>query len=286
MKTLITCLAAAVLAAAMTPARAETPVERGRYLVETIGACGNCHTPKDRRGRPIAAKKFAGGFVIKEPPFDAVASNITPDRETGIGAWTDAQIIAAIREGKRPDGSIIGPPMPIELYRGLSDNDVKAMVAYLRTIKPVRNQVAKSVYRMPLPKSYGPPVGSVPDVDRKNRVAYGAYLAGPVGHCTECHTPMQKNGRRDWSRTGVGGQPFHGPWGTSVARNITPHPDDGIGKWTDAQIRRAIQKGIGADGRRLAPPMAYPWYAKIRRADMDAIVAYLRSLKPLPTPRQ
>lgn len=281
----IPALFAAGLFAVSSAALAETPVERGRYLVETIGACGNCHTPKGKRGQPDLARKFAGGFVIKTRPFDAVASNITPDKETGIGAWTDEQIIAAIREGKRPDGSIIGPPMPIPLYRRISDNDAKAMVAYLRTIKPVRNKVAKSVYRMALPKSWGPPVGQVPDVDRKNKVAYGEYLAGPVGHCMECHTPMEK-GHHDWSRIGAGGQAFEGPWGVSVARNITPHPTEGLGKWTDAQIRRAIQKGISRDGGRLTPPMAYAWYAGIRRGDMDAIVAYLRSLKPLKTPRQ
>ncbi len=277
-------IAAGFTVAAMT-AHAETPVERGRYLVESIGGCGNCHTPKGRRGQPIAAKKFAGGFVIKEKPFDAVASNITPDKETGIGNWTDAQIIRAIREGKRPDGSIIGPPMPIELYRKLSDTDVKAIVAYLRTIKPVHNKVKKSVYRMPLPKSYGPPVGKVADVPRSNKVAYGAYLAGPVGHCIECHTPMVR-GRRNWSKTGAGGQAFHGPWGVVVARNITPHPDEGIGKWTAAQISRAVRKGISADGSRLKPPMAYSWYNRIKDDDMNAIVAYLKSLKPQQTPRK
>ena len=105
------------------------------------------------------SKKFAGGFVIKTKPFDAVASNITPGKETRIGRWTDAQIIRAIREGVRSEGSIIGPPMPISLYPKLSDTDVKAIVAYLPTIRPVRNKVAKSVYRTPPPKSCGPPVG-------------------------------------------------------------------------------------------------------------------------------
>ena len=272
---------ALMLVAVTGLARAETPLERGRYLVETIGACANCHTPKARTGRPIASMAYAGGFVVKEKMFTAVAPNITPDKETGIGSWTDAQIIRAIREGKRPDGSTVGPPMPIELYRKLSDTDVKAMVAYLRSLKPIRNKVAKSSYKFPLPKSYGPPVGSVPDVPRTDKVAYGAYLAGPVGHCTECHTPMVK-GRRDWSRTGLGGQEFHGPWGVAVARNITPHKDAGIGGWSDAEIKRAIQKGISQDGSRLNPPMPYAWYANIKDEDMDAIVAYLRSLKPLP----
>ena len=264
-------------------AGAQTPLERGKYLVETIGACGNCHTPKGPDGRPIAAMAFAGGFVIKEPPFDAVAPNITPDRETGIGAWTDDQIVRAIREGIRPDGSVIGPPMAIELYRGLSDNDARAIVAYLRSLKPIANKVAKSVYRMPLPPNYGPPVGRVADVPRDDKVKYGAYLAGPVGHCIECHTPLDK-GHRDYSRTGQGGHPFAGPWGVAVSRNITPHKDDGLGAWSDAEIARAIRQGVRRDGARLNPPMDYASYAGISDADMAAIIAYLRALPPLKTP--
>lgn len=282
-RTLLHAGIAAALVSVNASAQAETLVERGRYLAETIAACGNCHTPKNAKGQPIREKKFAGGFEMREKPFTAVSANITQDKETGIGEWTDDQIARAIREGIRPDGSLIGPPMPFELYRKLSDRDVRALVAYLRTIKPVRNRVAKSVYRMPLPKSYGPPVKSVPEVPRTDKVAYGAYLAGPVGHCIECHTPMVK-GRRDWSRTGSGGQPFETPVGVFVARNITPHPDDGIGTWADAQIERAIREGVSEDGSRLGPPMAFPWYRGITKADMAAIIAYLRSLPPLPNP--
>ncbi|MCW5772975.1 MAG: cytochrome c [Rhodospirillaceae bacterium] len=276
-------LTAAALAATsfVVSAQAESPVARGRYLVESIAGCGNCHTPQGPNG-PIAGKELAGGSVVVDaPPFRAVASNITSDKETGIGGWTDAQLAKAIREGIRPDGSLIGPPMPFELYRRMSDTDLKAIVAYLRTVKPVHHKVKKSVYHMPLPKSYGPPVGSVPDVPRSNLVAYGAYLAGPVGHCVECHTPMVR-GRRDWSRTGLGGAVFKGPWGASVSANLTPHKDDGLGGWTDAEIKRAIQTGVSKDGRKLNPPMGYPYYARIKPADMNAIVAYLRSLKPFP----
>lgn len=137
-------------------------VARGRYVVETIGACGNCHTPKGPTG-DLPGRHLAGGAVFDEPPFRAVAPNITPDPETGIGRWTDAQIALAIREGRRPDGSIIGPPMPIELYRGLSDRDLAAIVAYLRTVPPVSNPLPRSEYRIPLPPSYGPPVTVVAD---------------------------------------------------------------------------------------------------------------------------
>lgn len=166
---------AAILSAGMisgTPtASAETLLERGTYLMESIVACGNCHTPKGPNGE-IPGMELAGMSPFeKTPAFDANAPNITQDKETGIGSWTDAQIIASIREGKRPDGSIIGPPMPIGLYRGLSDWDVQAIVAYLRTVKPVKNEIPKSVYRIPLPPAYGPPVTSVPSVSPDDRVA-------------------------------------------------------------------------------------------------------------------
>src|SRR3954447_22711476 len=121
-------------------AQAETPLERGAYLVRTVAACGNCHTPKDADGRALADKELAGGLVFELPIARISVPNITPDPETGIGRWSDAELIAAIREGRRPDGRILGPPMPVEFYRGISDGDVRAMVAYLRAVKPVRNE--------------------------------------------------------------------------------------------------------------------------------------------------
>ena len=274
-------LAVALWLAAAGAASAQAPgdVARGRYLVETIAACGNCHTPKGPRG-DLPNMALAGGFVFEEQPFTAVAPNITPDPETGIGKWTDAQLFRAIREGKRPDGSTIGPPMPFELYRGLADDDVRAMIAYLRSVKPIRNAVAKSTYRMPLPPAYGPPVGEVKAPPRSDKVAYGAYLAGPLGHCMDCHTPHKPDFTLDMGKAGAGGRPFTGPWGTSVSANITPHRDVGIADWSDAEIARAIRTGVSKDGRKLFPPMAYGYYAGISNDDMTALIAYLRSLPP------
>jgi mono/diheme cytochrome c family protein len=247
--------------------------------MSSIVACGNCHTPQGPDG-PLPGMELAGGLLIEDEAFTIHTPNITPDPETGIGGWTDAQIIAAIREGRRPDGRIIGPPMPIGLYRDMSDADAQAIVAYLRQVAPVRNAVPPSEFRIPLPESYGPPVTSVADVPRDDPVVYGAYLAGPLGHCVECHTPMVA-GVPDFDRLGAGGLPFHGPWGTSVSRNITPHPDAGIGGWTDDQIKRAITQGISADDSPLMPPMGFHYYANIDEADLDALVAYLRSIPPL-----
>ncbi len=258
---------------------AETPLERGAYLMRGIVACGNCHTAK---GGPMAQHELAGGFQMKEGPIDAVTPSLTPDKETGIGNWTDAQLMVAIRDGKRPDGSLIGPPMPYDMYRGLSDRDTKAIIAYLRSLKPVKNATRKSVYQMPLPPAYGPPVGSIPDVSRTDKVAYGAYLAGPLGHCMECHTPMTKPPMRDYkNKMGAGGFIFRGPWGESVAANITPDKETGLGNWTDAQIKAAITNGVRPDGTKLRPPMAFGYYKNISEEDLGAIVAYLRSLKPI-----
>jgi mono/diheme cytochrome c family protein len=264
-----------------TPLAAETPVERGKYLVEVLGACGNCHTPKGPRG-DLADKHLAGGFEIREEGLGlAVASNITPDPETGIGAWTDDEIVRAIREGKRRDGRILGPPMPFSLYRRLSDTDVRAIVAYLRAVPPVRNAVPRSQYAIPLPPAWGSPVGSVPDVPRDDLVRYGEYLAGPVAHCVECHTPLTADHQPDLARFGAGGFAFRGPYGTSYSSNLTPDPDTGIGKWVDGRIIASLY-GARHDGGKVLPPMPASYYAAgIREADVKAIIAYLRSLKPV-----
>jgi mono/diheme cytochrome c family protein len=263
-------------------ASAETLLERGTYLMNSVVACGNCHTPGSLSGNPDSAKELAGGTKFDNKPFTAYAPNITPDKETGIGGWTDAQIIRAIREGKRPDGTTIGPPMPIGLYRGISDRDVRAIVAYLRSVKPMRNKVPKSVYRMPLPPAYGPPVKSVPEVSRSDKVRYGEYLAGPLGHCVECHTPFAGPGRRDFkNRLGAGGFPLKGTWGTTISANITPDKKTGIGGWTDRQIKTAVKVGYSAKYGKMFPPMGYHFYKNINGKDMNALIAYLRSLKPV-----
>ena len=270
--------AASALAVTAAGADAETLLERGAYLTNSILACGNCHTPQDRGG-PIAGMGHAGGTVFDEEPFTAYAPNITPDPKTGIGTWTDGQIGKAIREGVRPDGSIIGPPMPVAFYRSISDRDLAALIAYLREMPAVENVVPRSVYRIPLPAAYGPPVRGVPDVPHDDRLRYGAYLA-TIGHCLECHTPRTPQGP-DEARAGAGGMSFPGPWGVSVSANITQDPVTGIGTWTDSQIRAAITRGVRPDGTRLLPPMAYNHYAAMTDEDIDALVAWTRTLKPV-----
>jgi mono/diheme cytochrome c family protein len=259
-------------------------LERGTYLVETITACGNCHSPKDPQTAEIVeGMDYAGSFMIHEENFTAYAPNITMDIETGIGGWTDDEIIVAIRDGFRPDGSLVRPPMPIPFYSAISDYDARAIVAYLRTIKPVKNEVAESVYRMELPPNYGPKVGFVPEVSKDDPIAYGKYVTHTLGHCTGCHT-ARENGKLDFSRTNIGGRIFDNIYGlgfVAVSMNITPHPVAGIGEWTDEEIKLAITKGVSRNGRQLAGVMGFPYYANLKDEDLNAIVTYLRSLPPL-----
>jgi mono/diheme cytochrome c family protein len=284
-KTLAVAVVAVTLAV-WSGAGAQPAVERGKYLVESIMGCGNCHTPQGPNG-PVLDRALSGGPpIVEDKLFTAQPSNITPDPETGLGKWTEAQIKLAIREGRRPDGTLIGPPMPFGQYRHIADADLDAVVAYLRTVPAVKNAMAKSTYNIALPPAYGPPIDkpvAAPPV--ADKVAYGAYLAGPLGHCIDCHTPMGADHRPQYATLlGAGGMQFPGPWGLSVAKNITSDPDQGLGKWTDIEIERAIRKGIDRQGQALKPPMGYGYYDRISADDMAALIAWLRSLPPLKTP--
>jgi mono/diheme cytochrome c family protein len=239
--------------------------------------CGNCHTPK---GPPaaIAGKDFSGGLSWDEPPFKVTAPNITPDKDTGIGTWTDADIKKMMRTGMRPNNVHVAMIMPTGFYHIMTDRDLNAVVAYLRTLKPVNNKVADPIYKMPqtenvLPGGEKPfTVGMMSDKIKK-----GFYLA-TIAHCMECHTQMEKGVRRWDTRLGAGGFEFPGPWGVSVSRNITSSKTKGIGAWTDDEIKRAITAGFSKDGSKLKPPMGYQYYATLTPDDLNAVVAYLRTV--------
>ena len=117
-------------------ARAESLAERGGYLVNTIMACGNCHSPRDANGQLIKEREFSGGLAFNTPAFTATAPNITPDRETGIGSWSDAEIKRAITQGLDKDGSRLKPPMGFGFYAKMTDGDLDDVIAWLRTLPP------------------------------------------------------------------------------------------------------------------------------------------------------
>ena len=273
-------IAALLLLVAATACRAETPRERGAYLVETIGACGNCHSPVDQNGNRNGPALSGGGAVFA-PAFTAYPPNITPDPDTGIGGWSEDQIVTALRDGRTPEGKILRPPMPVPFYRSLSDRDAHAIAAYLKSLPATVNRVPASTYSIPTPTSYGPPVADVPEVSRTETVAYGAYLAN-LGHCMLCHTPAGADGKRDYAhRLGAGGFPVETATVNRLSANITPDPKTGIGAWSDAEITAALTHGIAADGTALSTIMPWPYLDHMEPEDLRALVAWLRSLPPI-----
>ena len=270
-------LAIAALVTGATAVSAATPVERGAYLVNTIMTCRNCHTPIGPKG-PMFDKDLSGGLTFDEPPFKVTAPNITPDPETGIGKWSDADIKKLLRTGIRPNGIPVAVVMPTGFYEILTDSDLDAIVAYLRTVKPLKNKVPDPVYKIAL-KRIVFPGAEKPQTDFSTPAKRGFYLA-TIGHCMECHTPIIKGAQDFANSLAKGGREFPGPWGVSVSRNITSDKTAGIGAWTDAQIKRAITTGVDKDGVHLKPPMGYGYYAHMTDADLNDLIAWVRTLPP------
>ena len=262
-------VAAAAFFAAGAPALAQSPVKRGDYLVNSILNCGGCHTP---RGPGGADKAFSGGNLFESPTFKVYSSNITPDKETGIGNWSADQIKKAIVHGVRASGVALAPVMPSPFYENMTARDADAIVAYLRSLKPVRNDVPAPAYNTVMKHDPLPAPGKL---NRKAR--RGHYLA-TVGHCMECHTPRDKGVQLFATSLGAGGREFKGPWGVSTARNITSSKEKGLGSWNDADIKRAITQGIRKDGDKLKPPMGFGAYAKMTDKDLNDLVAYIRTV--------
>jgi mono/diheme cytochrome c family protein len=285
-------MACVVLLIGCNSAVAETPAARGSYLVNTIMACGNCHSPRDADGKPIEARAFSGGLTFTTPAFVATASNITQDVETGIGSWSEAEIRSALIEGMRPDhGRLAGVPlaaiMPANFYRALLPDDLDAIVAYLRTIKPIRNEVTAPVYKAPVRRDpYPDAEAGFTKAMFGEPVRRGAYLV-TIGHCMECHSAWSRGVSDFKGGLGRGGRAFPVREGSaegappSIAANITSDSVAGIGAWNDQEIVRAITHGISRDGKPLKPPMAYDYYAGLKDSDLADIVAYLRTVPPL-----
>jgi mono/diheme cytochrome c family protein len=262
---------------AVTSAGAQTLAEMGKVIVEGIAACGNCHSPRDASGALTGTDILSGGVKMPLPGATVFSSNLTPD-ETGIGRLSDEQVARAVR-GIRGDGTFVGPPHPAYWYQGIVEQDMQAIVAYLRSLPPVKRQVPPPQYAAQA--SAPAPLAATYSADKADQVGYGRYLVEPVGHCMNCHAGkvLHRVTEEDLEkRLGSGGKAF-GPG--IVARNITPH-ETGLKDWSDADIEKAIRDGVRPDGTKLKPPMPYAFYKNIPEEDMKAIITYLRALKPVP----
>jgi mono/diheme cytochrome c family protein len=255
-------------------------IERGKYLAEAVMNCRACHTPNGENG-PDLGRAYAGGLEFDAPFGTWRAPNITQDEKTGIGGWTDQQIADAVRAGKRPTGEQMYPVMPYRYFGAISDEDMEALLAYLRTVPAVENAVAGNTdlkLERPAhePAKHDPPIPG-------DLVNEGAYLV-KLAHCGDCHTPIGEDGMPDVSRAYAGGREFHAldfqGTGTVYAANITPHEATGIGKYSDEELMTAITELDKRDGSAILGPMTFyvgAW-SKLTHKDAKAIAAFLRSL--------
>jgi mono/diheme cytochrome c family protein len=268
------------------PAQPQGRLERGRYLVEGVMACFACHSDVDWEspgGPPLPGKIGAGAlFPDEEVPFKLYAPNITPDRETGIGAWSDEDIDRALREGISRDGRRLFPVMPYVNYLEISDEDMAAVIAYLRSIEPIRNQVPKTEIPDPIKKTL-PPYQTitrpVPGPDESNPVKRGEYLV-KLADCITCHTPVDQQGRPIRELAFAGGRILKGPWGEVASANITPDAS-GISYYDEALFLHVMRTG-SVKARGLNSVMLWGYYRHLTDNDLKAMFAYLKTLAPVP----
>ncbi len=259
-------------------------LERGRYVVEGPAHCFQCHSEVDWQApgaQPKPGKKGAGAIFEEDGMAWLVAPNITPDAETGAGSWTNEQLARAIREGIGHDGRRLFPMMPYMNFRDMSDEDLAAVIVYLRSVEPVRNSVPKTMIPEVM-KGVVPPheslTASVPAPDMSNPVARGKYLV-TLGNCVSCHTPMNQQGQPIFELAFAGGLRFKGPWGEVTSANITPDPS-GISYYDEALFLNAMRTGhVGA--RKLNSIMPWGYFRNMTDDDLKAIFAYLQTLPPV-----
>lgn len=270
-------------------------IARGEYLFTNLGDCSGCHSDRDysQLGGPVKPGGIGVGFVMPDElglPGRVVAPNLTPDPETGLGKWTDGEIIRAIREGVDRDGNALFPFMPYAGLRHMSDDDVEALVAYMRTLKPVRNPLPKTELALPvalmIKSAPQPVVGPVKAPSKSDGHRYGEYLVEIAG-CVHCHT-KQEHGQPVKGMEFAGGFEFRMPQGVVLSSNITPDVATGIGSWTeDGFVSRFRQYGEYAESG--GPPVTadtftlMPWlaYSRLTDEDLRAIYQYLRTVKPV-----
>jgi mono/diheme cytochrome c family protein len=277
-------------------------VERGRYLVENLGACGDCHTPRKEDNSPDLTRVLAGVdcFVDtdrNDPNVGCLSSRNLTNHETGLKNQSDEQIKDMFLKGKRPDGSNLHPVMPYWVLANMSANDADAIVAFLRTVPGVEHMVAAAqapFAGVPAPAPTWPkelipePSPSYPDQAAAKR---GRYLAGEFGVCMECHTPHDEMDNPIVTRAFEGGRIFPAAeFGLPVppfpeliyTSNLTPD-QSGIAGYDVAAIVKVLKQGRDKDNTGVCPPMPVgPMgaFAGLTDADAQDIAHYLLSLAP------
>jgi len=260
-------------------------VERGKYLLYA-GGCIACHT--DKATLKAKGPILGGGRILKTPFGTFFGPNITPHPKHGIGRWTEAQFRRALRYGRAPSGRHYYPAFPYTSFTRMTDRDVGALWAYLRTLKPVDRPNKPHELAFPYNIRFlvtfwkwmnfrsGP---LAPDPAKSKPWNRGAYLVRALGHCGECHTPRNSLGglKRNLSMSGSADEKDGAP-------NITPHKETGIGSWSAEDLVSALKLGILPDGDFVGGEMTEVVEyntSKLTDADLKAIATYLAALPPI-----
>jgi len=260
---------------------AQGDAKRGEYLAAAAGCIG-CHT-ETRQG----AVPFAGGRALQTPFGTFYGPNITPDPQAGIGRWTPADFVRAMREGRRPDGAHYFPAFPYPSFTRISDADLGDLWAYLGTLKPsaqpsrphelgffFRWRFLIAIWKW----LFFAPGPFQPDAGKSAAVNRGAYLVQALGHCGECHTPRNFLGAPKKDRALAGAKLGEG----TSAPNLTPTR---LKRYDDGELKDILKSGLFPDGDVLGDTMSEVvrnTTSKLTAPDLDALIAYLRSLAPLP----
>ncbi len=272
-------------------------LDRGEYLALHVAACIHCHSMRDftkYSGPVIPGTEGGGGQKFDHSELDVIpgtiySKNITPDSATGIGTWTDAEIIRAITQGIRKNGDTLFPLMPYANFNRMAKSDLLSIVAYLRTLKPINNKVPDRQLMIPISMAYpGPALQKSVDGNvmppESDSVKYGGYLVAMAG-CSDCHTPYVK-GQPDFSRAFGGGNEFTLPTFKVNAANITSDSATGIGTWSETAFLAKFllcrdKNGYDYNPGKMNTAMPVVEFAGMTDGDLKSIYAYLRTVKPV-----
>jgi mono/diheme cytochrome c family protein len=276
----VLCSGFALIAADSNP----DPVKQGEYIFRASGGC-SCHTI------PLSTNEIlAGGRSLKTPFGALYSSNITPDRKTGIGSWSESDFIAAMRKGVRPDGTHLFPVFPYTSFTRIKIGDLEHLKAYLDTLPAVQKQNKPDKLMIPFKWRFGlffwkllnfREITFQPIPGKSKVWNRGAYLVTALAHCSECHSPRDISGglKSKWLYSGS----VDGPEG-QPAPNITPDPGTGIGNWDKSGLGWFLQSGQTPEGDYTAGLMAEvinQGYQYLSRDDLQAMAEYIFDLPPI-----
>ena len=267
-------------------------IERGEYLANHVTVCIDCHSIRDtgRFSMPVVPGTEGGGagFPFTKTEFVpglVMPPNITP---AALKDWTDDDYIKVITRGINKKGDTLFPIMPYNSYSKLARNDLLAIVAYIKSLKPIERTTMPRKLEVPL-SMFGPlPDGNLDNnkiPDPGDKAAYGGYLVTIAG-CSECHTPMSPDGAPDFSKMFAGGTVFANPLFKVAVGNITPDSATGLGAWSEEIFVNKFKNNASDEVLNTHPGRQntfMPWamYGKMKEDDLKAIYAFLRTVKPV-----